>query len=1364
MSLGQNRRPQVHHGIARSRTTGIALVVSIAALLGILAPSASAMPSYTMAGSFSAGTGPLPPFGPCVVKDLDIDLQENLYALCGGTENSHGPSGTVLKKWDKNGNPVPFTGSFPWISGNTIFYDPNPAANGFATNSSSFGSAYDTIAVDRSNGPTAGYIFVSRFYTGPGTEAFRPDGKWMGMIAGSGTSTVDKFGNVYLDAGYASANVKKYDPSWTFLSMFNLAGESADFGINFGEAGMATDSAGGIWGIGNVFGTGAGTVSKIEDKEFGPPEVESAYSSGKRKRGALSPYVDNPLKQFAKTTAESALSLEVDQHDDSLLALYGSPRSIIPFSPGTPAELSHQIGENIGSGQISATGHTEGLAIGPTSRDLFVASGANIMRFAAGPPLPTVRVTPSQETDVGHSNAIVRANIELSGGGPITSCEVRYGLTSAYDKSALCSPNPASAPPGSNFVGDTQVTVPLSGLSTNSTYRYAFVAGNAAGKGLGVERSFTPAAVLRAKTEPASDITPSTATLKGSFDPDGIPTSYYFKYGLAGEYTQQTPTVSGISSTGDLPISTPITDLRANALYSYRLVATNAMGVTQAPERTFRTSGLPTVTGLQATNIAAASADLNAKLNPEGFPTTYLFEYGPNSQYGSTAPLGEGDGGEGQTGKLVTEHVEGLQPGVVHFRVKATNKWGTRTSRDVTFNFMPQACPNEHVRQQAKSSYLPDCRAYELVSPANAGGLQIFPGNEVYTSGSFGTPVKQIGIKQTIQNTGLAVGPSRFAYYGGLGSASGIDAPNAGLDTYVSTRTNEGWVTTFPGLKGTEAGVTGRRMCSATLDYCIDHQGPNFLVGETPENQGFLFDASGRKLGEVPTNIKSIENGDKFIGDSHPSPDFSHLFFSSRNIIFAPGGTTTTPGSVYDNDLSDKSVETISWLPNGDPIGSDSANTTEFINLPPGGVSTDGSHVLMQTEAASGPNHLYMRVDNAVTYDISNGAGVRFVGMTADGSTISFIALEQLVAEDTDHSADLYRWDENGGSPTLTILSQANGAGDSDACNPSWTDKCSVGFVVTKRGDHESYLPKQYLTVKLGGPDSKIARDNGAVYFYSPENLDGDAPLNGKNLYLARDGEVQYIGTLPVGTGIDRIQISPNGAYSGFLTKAQLTQYDNAGYSEMYAYDANGESLVCASCLPSGDPPSFDVEASQNGPFMADDGRVFFSTSDVLVPADTDRGLLPDVYEFVEGRPQLISSGVAVNTKAAGGAAYFATETLGLESVSADGTDVFFSTTDTLVPQDANGQFVKIYNARTNGGFEPVTAPSPCVAADECHGAGAATPAAIQIGTGSKVTGGNHGKSSTAKGKSGKGCKKAKRQGKRHGKKKSCSAKARNGR
>ena len=68
--------------------------------------------------------------------------------------------------------------------------------------------------------------------------------------------------------------------------------------------------------------------------------------------------------------------------------------------------------------------------------------------------------------------------------------------------------------------------------------------------------------------------------------------------------------------------------------------------------------------------------------------------------------------------------LDGLQAGVTyHFRVVAENKWGTAFSPDTTFDYAPPGCPNDHVRQQSGASYLPDCRAYELVSPGRRGAI-----------------------------------------------------------------------------------------------------------------------------------------------------------------------------------------------------------------------------------------------------------------------------------------------------------------------------------------------------------------------------------------------------------------------------------------------------------------------------------------------------------------------------------------------------------------------------------------------------------------------------------------------------------------
>jgi hypothetical protein len=386
----------------------------------------------------------------------------------------------------------------------------------------------------------------------------------------------------------------------------------------------------------------------------------------------------------------------------------------------------------------------------------------------------------------------------------------------------------------------------------------------------------------------------------------------------------------------------------------------------------------------------------------------------------------------------------------------------------------------------------------------------------------------------------------------------------------------------------------------------------------------------------------------------------------------------------------------------------------------------------METQSPEGGHRLYMSIDDAPALEISDGKGVKFIGMSSDGSRVLFLAKQELAGEDTDESADIYMWQENpGGTPGLTLVTQGNGQSGSDTCKASWTEKCSAEVLTTQRGDRRGFSGEnpgeemEYQDVTLGGIDSKVASTSGGLFFFSPENLTGSAPRNGKNLFFANDGQVHYVATLAGGQTIDRVQISPDGEHTGFLTRAKLTSYENEGFEEMYAYTPGTGKLICASCMPSGEPPTAEVEASQNGPFMSNDGRVFFATADPLVPADADPYHIPDVYEYVGGRAQLISSGTSSNGKAPGGAAQFYAKTLGLESVSSSGRDVYFSTTDSMVPQDANGNFAKIYDARTDGGFELPESVAPCVAADECHGAGAQTPQAMQVGTGSKTKGGN---------------------------------------
>jgi hypothetical protein len=137
--------------------------------------------------------------------------------------------------------------------------------------------------------------------------------------------------------------------------------------------------------------------------------------------------------------------------------------------------------------------------------------------------------------------------------------------------------------------------------------------------------------------------------------------------------------------------------------------------------------------------------------------------------------------------------------------------------------------------------------------------------------------------------------------------------------------------------------------------------------------------------------------------------------------------------------------------------------------------------------------------------------------------------------------------------------------------------------------------------------------------------------------------------------------------------------------------------------------------ASSSGRFMSDDGRVAFATADALVPTDTNGKI--DVYEYVDNRPQLITNGTGDRDMQSGTIVYPSTH-VGLEGISADGVDLYFSTFESLVATDRNGSFIKFYDARTGGGFPFVPPALPCSAADECHGDTSVKAPESQVGTG----------------------------------------------
>src|SRR4051812_6725386 len=92
----------------------------------------------------------------------------------------------------------------------------------------------------------------------------------------------------------------------------------------------------------------------------------------------------------------------------------------------------------------------------------------------------------------------------------------------------------------------------------------------------------------------------------------------------------------------------------------------------------------PVVTTGAASNVTKSSADVSGFVNPERLATTYHFEYGTTTAYGSSTPTA--NAGAGTADVPATSTLTGLAPGTTyHYRLVATNAAGTTPGADMAF-------------------------------------------------------------------------------------------------------------------------------------------------------------------------------------------------------------------------------------------------------------------------------------------------------------------------------------------------------------------------------------------------------------------------------------------------------------------------------------------------------------------------------------------------------------------------------------------------------------------------------------------------------------------------------------------------------
>jgi len=706
-------------------------------------------------------------------------------------------------------------------------------------------------------------------------------------------------------------------------------------------------------------------------------------------------------------------------------------------------------------------------------------------------------------------------------------------------------------------------------------------------------------------------------------------------------------------------------------------------------------TGVPIVSDTSVSGVTATEAILSAEINPHGFPTNYQFQYVDDNSFQETGfddapavPVPAESIGGGSLQVSVSQPVTGLSPGTLyHFRVIANNcgpenpsECETEGEREeegtgpeiahsfATFSLPPVqgSCPNASLRV-GPAALLPDCRAYEIVSPLDPGGHNVSSIALGALAGGFGT---------------LLASPNgeSVSFQSEAGPFPGV-VNNGFNDRYESRRGPTGWVTTFQAPTGAQMQIPSPGGLSTDHGYSFWRTGGgkgtpdagSLVINNTETEYLRLPDGSFELLGSGDLAIEP-EAGGRWI-----SANGSHAIFTSP-VQLEVGAPQSGIEGIYDR-TADGALHVISLLPGDLTPGAGTSVAYQ-------GVSADGSTVAFKVTEA-GIATLYLRIGDSETVPVASGA-IEFGGLSADGDRLTYVK-----------GGDIFSFEA-----TSQATVPVGSGGDSTIVNVS-ADGSHIYFVSAQASKENLYVWDANTEI--------------ATFIATLDELDviGEpvavSATNVHGLGLWTHAVVSPNQRQFAGPANDPSRTSPDGRYFVFESHADLTGEEAGGTSQVFRYDAATGDLLCVSCDPtqaaaaSGGGRLQTVNAEdQKSPInsfaliqnVTDDGRmVFFESEQQLVA--TDANAVRDVYEWeAVGTGGCLRAGGCISLISSGRGS----QASYLYSVAADGRDVFFTTSDTLVPGAAGGA-PAIYDARINGGF-PAPLPLPECGLDNCQAPG----------------------------------------------------------
>jgi len=566
-------------------------------------------------------------------------------------------------------------------------------------------------------------------------------------------------------------------------------------------------------------------------------------------------------------------------------------------------------------------------------------------------------------------------------------------------------------------------------------------------------------------------------------------------------------------------------------------------------------------------------------------------------------------------------------------------------------------CPTEQLRSEDNSTRLPECRAYEMVTPLYKEGF----------------PVES----PTFSDEGAVAYNSTGSFAG-----NGFDLLS---NQYVATRSSAGWATKALNPPTTtfltsDVGIGGNTTLSADLRSSL----VAMRKRESPADDSVFYylggpDGAWTRVG--PTEVVGVPQFAQAPFTQGASADLSHVLFAHG---IGAGSAAVT--ALY---------ELIGTGNEGPPIPVSVENNGNQLSgeTCPAGMSTDG-RVIVFGCVSNGESDLWARVGESATVAVAGShctrtagdpggacnasAPAQFAGMATDGSRVFFTTTQQLVNGDTDQSSDLYECEIPPGAPAPVGAANPCSSLTEVSGNVSGANVQSVAKV-SEDGSHVYFLAKGVLAANLGTDNAKTVAGAENLYVWQK---DAAHPA----------GQTTFVATLEA--GIERPQSTADGRYLLFATASRLLPSDTDEAPDVYRYDAQTRTMLRLSTDTSGtggNTPGVNAELfltaelrrQQPHPSMTDDAStVIFQTAEGLSPADTDG--VTDVYEWHEGQVSLISNG--------GGTAI---------GISSSGQDVYFSTGQPLTAGDS-GTETDFYDARIAGGF-PASAPTPC-SGEACQG------------------------------------------------------------